>query len=295
MTKVQLSMLLELIHRMAPACPTIRISGEKGLGKMSLAHHLYRMHPDKHSRFIVLNCAQQWQVQRGNVITHGSNEDPAWLNNFYSGSGHAVYFLADVEYIPLDLQHRLAEIITSADSPCPRPWLIASSIEPLEHHVAEGRCSADLLAAMDMVHVSVAPLRAKPEVISRLLEDFLSQHRTLHDSSPVGMPDARTMDYFIRHRWPGNIRQLRMVTNRALATGQWPLKINDWPCELEASSNGEIPGLKLAGLMNLAQLSVKKGKALEILLAGSNLNNMGLLDLVFYDEALSQIDGEPSA
>lgn len=274
---------------MAHGCLAIRISGERGSGKKLFAHQLYRIYNGKQSRFIVLNCAQQWPKSESDRATRWAKESRYRMRQLLSGPASAVYYLEAIEHMPLDLQNRLADIITCAET-IPQPlWFLVSSIEPLEYHVTRGRSSSALLAALDTAHISFAPLRAIPEAIPNLMAALLKSSHLSGNLHPLDLPDAQTMNSIMRYPWPGNLHQLHLLIKHALATGHWPMKINDCQSRQKDTAVKEMAGLKLADLMPLAELSIQKNKALKILLSNANPSDTGLLDLALYDEALSQI------
>ena len=274
---------------MAHGCLAIRISGESGSGKKLFAHQLYRNYNGKQCRFIVLNCAQQWPKSESDRATRWAKESRYRMRQLLSGPAPAVYYLEAIEYMPFDLQSRLADIITCAET-MPQPlWFLVSSIEPLEYHVTRGRSSSALLAALDTAHISVAPLRAKPEAIPNLLAALLKNAHLVSDLPPLDLPDTQAMNSIMRYSWPGNLYQLHLLIKYALATGHWPMKINDWQPWQKDTAAKEMAGLELTDLMPLAELSIQKNKVLKMLLSNANPGDTGLLDLALYDEALSQI------
>jgi DNA-binding NtrC family response regulator len=123
--------------------------------------------------------------------------------------------------LPLDLQPKLLRVLQrwevtpvgSTETHAIDVQVIAATNRDLEANVASGMFREDLLYRLNTIHLNVPPLRSRAEDIPRFVEHF-SAHFAREYGRPQWQPDPLTLDRFMRHSWPGNVRQLAQTVQR---------------------------------------------------------------------------------
>ncbi|MDQ3297687.1 MAG: sigma 54-interacting transcriptional regulator [Myxococcota bacterium] len=224
--------LHQLIDRVATANITVLITGETGTGKEVIAEAVHGRSPRSRNPFVKLNCAsvpeqlleaELFGYERG-AFTGATSSKVGLLEHANGGS----MLLDEMGEMPLDMQAKLLRVIEEKKirrvgglEPVPVDVrIIASTNRDLERMVASGKFREDLYWRLCAVVLTVPPLRDRIEEILPLAERFLTliSRDSGRTPSPLS-PEAR--DVLRAYGWPGNIRQLRNVMERAslLASG----------------------------------------------------------------------------
>ena len=220
--------LLEQIRRVGPQDTTLLFMGETGTGKTHLARLTHELSPRRDEPFLVIDCgALAPTLVESEMFGHvrgaftGAERDRA--GKFAAAAGGTL-LLDEINALPLPLQgkllravdERVFEPVGSNKLHPLRARLIVASSRPLDHEVREGRFRADLYYRLNVVGFYLAPLRERRRAIAPLAARFLVQSAS-RNSRPVCQiaPDAlRALE---QYDWPGNIRELRNVVERAVA------------------------------------------------------------------------------
>ena len=222
-----LQKVVRTIEMVAGARTPVLIEGESGVGKELLAQHVHRLSPRAAKAFVDLNCAavpssllesELFGYERG-AFTGAGNEKPGLVEVADGGT----LFLDEVgEMIP-EIQSKFLRVLDSgtfyrvgatrkrrADF-----RLVCATNRDLKEEVAEGRFRKDLFFRVNGVKVVIPPLRERPEDIEPLAHYLLAKlSRTL--KKRVDGFSAEVLRRFKDYAWPGNIRQLSNVIERAL-------------------------------------------------------------------------------
>ncbi|MFQ5418442.1 MAG: sigma-54 interaction domain-containing protein, partial [Myxococcota bacterium] len=236
--------LLEVMERAAPFKSSILLYGERGTGKEVLARAIHAQSPRRHLPFVAVNCcAIPKAVLRSELFGHHGDTDPnadPTRRGLFAEANEGTLFLDGIGELPIPIQAEILRVLQDEEirpvgGSKPRPIdirLIAATSRDLAPEVAAGRFREDLLHRLNLVRLDVPPLRERPRDIPLLFDHFL-----VHYSEVLGKPTHGIADdalaQLVRYRWPGNIRELANVVERAviLSTGD-RIAIRDLPDDL---------------------------------------------------------------
>lgn len=220
--------MMQQIRRIAAQDTTILLDGETGTGKTRLASHIHQNSPNAARPFLAINCGALTanlieSEMFGHVKGAFTGADADRVGKF-AEVGKGTLFLDEVDSLPLALQakllraveERVFEPVGSNKSQPMQARLIVASSRPLEQEVAAGRFRVDLYYRLNVVAFAIPPLRERQEVIPHLVRAFLDEVSARAGRPGLGItPEAlRALE---AHGWPGNIRELRNVIERAVA------------------------------------------------------------------------------
>jgi DNA-binding NtrC family response regulator len=223
----------ELIQRIAPMPSTVLIEGESGTGKEVAARALHRLSPRSGRPFVPVNCAAiPSSLLETELFGHvkGAFTDARSDRNglFYYAQGGTL-FLDEVAELPLAMQTKLLRVLeervirpVGSEREVPVDVrIIAASNRNLAPEVAAGRFRQDLFYRLDVVNITLPPLRDRPEDVPVLARHFIDQLAPQLGVAPLPVtPDlARRL---MAYSWPGNARELRNLVERALILGYFP-------------------------------------------------------------------------
>ena len=273
------AMLWELIGRMANTCLTFRISGEMGVGKEAIARLIHRHYPAKQSTFTKIDCA--------NLIRSENEDVTSNLKSVWDAPQNRVIYFESIEHLPSEMQGRLYQLLCS-DYSATSPWVFAASAEPFDFF-KNHPLSQDLMKALDTVHIAVPPLRKHVDKIPQILSWYANLASKENQAAVPAMPDENEMERLINYPWPGNLRQLQTVARKAFEISDWNKAIAMLDVLSQENAKQEVDEIAAIYLMSLAKLSIQREKILECLMMASKTEDMGLLDLAIYNEAVAQI------
>jgi formate hydrogenlyase transcriptional activator len=226
--------VLEQIETVAPTDSTVLIYGETGSGKELIARAVHNLSSRKSAAFVKLNCAAiPTGLLESEMFGH---EKGAFTGAIAQRIGrfelanHGTMFLDEIGEIPLELQPKLLRVLQereferlgSARTMRTNARLIAATNRDLEVLVKEQKFRSDLYYRLNVFPVRVPALRERPEDIPLLVRHFVQQF-----SRPLGKTidaiPAETMGALTRYPWPGNIRELQNVIERAVILTSGPV------------------------------------------------------------------------
>jgi len=225
--------LLREVERVAPTHATVLIQGETGTGKELVARAIHERSGRRGRPLVKVNCAAiAAGLVESELFGHVKGAFTGALapreGRFKLADGGTL-FLDEVGELPPDTQVKLLRVlqeqefepIGSSQSVRVDVRVIAATNRDLGRAVEEGRFRADLFYRLNVIPLRVPPLRERPDDVPLLVAFFL-QRLAKKLGKPVTRVSGGSMDRLARYSWPGNIRELQNVVERAaiLATGE---------------------------------------------------------------------------
>jgi two-component system response regulator PilR (NtrC family) len=219
--------VFELVRKVAPARTSVLVSGESGTGKELVARALHNMSPRQRAPFIAVNCgAIPDSLLESELFGHvrgsftGAHADKDGL---FAAADGGTLFLDEIGEVSTAMQVRLLRVLQerrvkkvgSTQENEVDVRVVAASNRDLEAEVARGAFRQDLYYRLNVIEVTLPPLRARRDDIPLLAEHFLRKHtaaigRTISSFSPEAIAVLCDYDY------PGNVRELENIVERAI-------------------------------------------------------------------------------
>ena len=246
--------VLETIKQVAPSSANVLIEGESGTGKELAAHAIHNLSRRNKAKFVVVHCAAlSPQLLESELFGHekgaftGAHERR--IGRFEQASGGTL-FLDEVSEIDLSTQVKLLRVMSEGrafervggnQTLRADVRLIAATNKNLEQLVREGKFRDDLFFRLNVVRITMPPLRKRKEDIPILVRGFL-RHFCKENNKPLLdlAPDA--MDALLTYDWPGNVRELRTAIEHGvvMATGQ-KIALRDLPMAVRQAATAKLP------------------------------------------------------
>jgi NtrC-family two-component system response regulator AlgB len=226
--------VLDVVRRAAPSEAPVLLRGESGTGKGVLARTLHAQSPRAGGPFVVVNCptlseellaSELFGHARG-AFTGAVRDQPGRVEAAAGGT----LFLDEISEVTPALQAKLLrflqekrfERVGETRTRQADVRIVAATNRDLDAEVRAGRFREDLLYRLDVIEVTVPPLRDRPEDLLRLARNFLGFFaRSAGRRRPVPTPEAEAA--LLAYGWPGNVRELRNAMERAVIL--WPADV----------------------------------------------------------------------
>jgi formate hydrogenlyase transcriptional activator len=219
--------VLKQVETVAPTDSTVLIYGETGTGKELIARAVHDLSTHKANAFVKLNCAAiPTGLLESELFGH---EKGAFTGAIAQRVGRfelahrGTIFLDEIGEIPLELQPKLLRVLQeheferlgSSRTIRAEARLIAATNRDLDAMVAEGTFRSDLYYRLNVFPIRIPPLRERTEDIPLLVRHFAQQFSRRNNRSIEAIP-SETMEALVKYDWPGNIRELQNVIERAV-------------------------------------------------------------------------------
>jgi len=224
----------ERLKRIAPTPATVLLTGESGTGKEVAARALHRMSNRAAGSFVPVNCAAiAAELIESELFGHvkgaftGAQQSREGL--FYYARGGTL-FLDEIGELPAAAQAKLLRVLeerrirpVGSEQEIPVDVrVIAATNRDLKAEVAAQRFRQDLYYRLQVVEVTLPPLRERPEDLPLLIDHFMGQLAPYLDVPRLEL-DGRTLARLAAYDWPGNVRELRNFVERSLILGWFDL------------------------------------------------------------------------
>jgi two-component system, NtrC family, response regulator AtoC len=229
-TSEQMNEVRDLIGRVADTDVTVLIRGESGTGKELVARALHRSSPRRDRTFVKVNCAalpsellesELFGFERG-AFTGAIQQKPGKFEFASQGT----MFLDEISEMHTSLQAKLLQVLQEGEfsrlggreDVRVDVRIVAATNRDLEAAVSNGTFREDLFFRLNVVCITLPPLRQRRDEIPLLTELFLRQYAEHYNRPHITLSEA-TMSLFQQHHWPGNVRELENLIKRAVVLG----------------------------------------------------------------------------
>lgn len=220
-----LDLAIDTARQVAPTDLTVLITGESGTGKESFPKIIHQLSSRKHGPYIAVNCgaipegtidSELFGHEKGSFT--GAHE--ARKGYFEVVSGGTI-FLDEVAELPLLTQVRLLRVLETGEfikvgsSKVQKTdvRVVAATNVDIPEAIASGKFREDLYYRLNTVPIHIPPLRLRKDDIFLLFRKFASDFAEKYKMPPINL-DADAQELLTDYRWPGNVRQLKNVTEQ---------------------------------------------------------------------------------
>lgn len=219
--------VLKQVSQVGPSRATALLRGESGTGKELMAEAIHKSSPRRDRAFIKLNCAAlPSELVEGELFGWRKGAfTGAWQHHkgLFEQADKGTLFLDEIGDLPPSAQAKVLRAIQdqeihslgSEQSIPVDVRLICATHRPLEHLVDQGVFRADLYYRINVFPLFIPPLRDRKEDILPLADHFLELFSKEYDR-PVRRISTPAIDLLLQYHWPGNIRELKNVLERAV-------------------------------------------------------------------------------
>ncbi len=226
----QMREVRQLIERVADTDATVLIAGESGTGKGLVARDIHAASPRSERPFVKVNCAalpsellesELFGFERG-AFTGAVQHRPGKFEFAHQGT----MFLDEISELTLGLQSKLLQVLQDGEfsrlggreDVHVDVRVVAATNQDLERAVNERTFREDLFFRLNVVCITLPPLRQRRDEIPLLTEVFLQQYAA-HYNKPRLAVSADTLEIFTSYDWPGNVRELENLVKRMVILG----------------------------------------------------------------------------
>jgi two-component system response regulator HydG/two-component system nitrogen regulation response regulator NtrX len=271
--------IFQLIKKVAFTSTNILITGESGTGKELIARSIHRQGNRRNGPFVAINCAAiPSELMESEMFGHEkgafTGAHTRTIGKFEYANGGAL-FLDEISVLRSDLQAKLLRVLQEreierigSNKPIKVDIRVISATNTnLEDAVMRGKFRQDLYFRLNVIPISIPPLRERKEDIPLLAKHFLNKFNTAFNKKIPGFTE-KALDAFTKYHWPGNIRELENLIERivVLSSGNEMMDLKDIPLEILMDSGQDIQELepRKVGLIKIRE-AIEKRIILNIL------------------------------
>ncbi len=243
--------VMNSIERLAGSAASVIICGESGTGKELAARTIHELSPRRSGPYVGVNCAaipetlmesELFGYERGAFTGADRRKEGC-----FELANHGTLLLDEITEMKIELQAKLLRVIeeqrlrrVGGTQEIPLDVrVLAASNRDIERAVKEGKLREDLYYRLGVFAIQMPPLRERTEDIPLLIDSFLNFFAE-REHKPTPTMDDECRELLKAHPWPGNVRQLRNVIERALIVCQGTaITTADLPPEFRAHNQNE--------------------------------------------------------
>ena len=279
---------LDTIRQVAPSSANVLIDGESGTGKELAAHAIHNLSRRSKAKFVTVHCAalsptllesELFGHERGAFT--GAHERR--IGRFEQANGGTI-FLDEIAEIDQSTQVKLLRVI-SEERAFERVGgnqllkadvrLIAASNKDLAQLVREGKFRDDLYFRLNVVHLTMPPLRERKEDIPLLVRVFLRHFCKVNEKPRLELT-TDAMNTLLNYNWPGNVRELRTAIEHGVVMANGPkITLRELPMNIRQAATavpGAFPALREGGRASPLDLHETERKLILQALASTGGN-----------------------
>jgi DNA-binding NtrC family response regulator len=225
--------VIEMISRVAPSDANVLITGENGTGKGLVAQALHALSSRGSHSMITVNMGglseTLFESELFGHVKGAFTDAKTDRAGRFELADESTLFMDEIANIPLNQQSKLLRVIEtgefervgSSKTLHANVRIISATNSSLNDEVAAGRFRQDLLFRLNTIEIPLPPLRDRREDIMPLANSFLRQHAQRYRKELTGFDEA-ARDRLMQHQFPGNVRELDHVIERAVLMAQGP-------------------------------------------------------------------------
>jgi DNA-binding NtrC family response regulator len=246
--------VLDTIKQVAPSSASVLIEGESGTGKELAAHAIHNLSRRNKAKFVTVHCAalsptllesELFGHERGAFT--GATERR--IGRFEQANGGTIFLdeigeinpMTQVKLLRVMSEEHAFERVGGNQTLHADVRVIAATNKNLEQLVREGKFRDDLFFRLNVVRITMPPLRERKDDIPLLVRNFLRHFSKVNEKEVVDLaPDA--MDALLTYDWPGNVRELRTAIEHGvvMASGD-RITLRDLPSAVRAVAGKNLP------------------------------------------------------
>jgi DNA-binding NtrC family response regulator len=283
--------VIEMIQRVAPSDANVLITGENGTGKSLIAQALHALSPRASHSMITVNMGglseTLFESELFGHVKGAFTDAKSDRAGRFELADESSLFMDEIANIPLNQQAKLLRVIEtgefervgSSKTLHANVRIISATNANLADEVNAGKFRQDLLFRLNTIEIKLPPLRDRREDIMPLAKKFLQDHAQRYRKELAGF-DETARDRLMQHSYPGNVRELDHVIERAVLMARGTqLKANDLGL---TSAGGESKSLEDMSLEEVEAFLIKKALARNNGNARKAAESLGLSRSAFY-------------
>ena len=247
-----------LVREVAATATTVLLQGESGTGKELVARSIHLYSPRRQGAFVAVNCAAiPENLLESELFGHErgafSGATQTRRGKFELAQGGTL-FLDEIGELPLALQAKLLRVLQErcfervggSREILSDARVVAATNRDLADEVREKRFREDLFYRLNVFPVELPPLRRRLDILPELVDYFIRRFARLTGKEVSGI-DVEALEYLHRYDWPGNIRELQNVMERAVILGRGVLgraQLPDFSAREEKRGASDAPRLE---------------------------------------------------
>jgi two-component system NtrC family response regulator len=272
----ELENVLNTAGRVAASTASVLVRGESGTGKELIARAIHQASPRKDKAFVVVNCAAITEsLFESELFGHEkgafTGAERQRIGKFEQADGGTL-FIDEVGDIPLAIQVKLLralqfgqiERVGGSETLDLDVRIVAATNRDLEEMMRGSEFREDLYYRLNVVTITIPPLRERRSDIAPLVQEFVRKYAEMNGKTIDGI-SAEVMDALMWHAFPGNVRELENIIQRAvvMSRGQ-TITTRDLPPDIGAASEREAPAPE--SLFTLGNLNEKLEQLEKVLI-----------------------------
>jgi DNA-binding NtrC family response regulator len=256
-----------MISRVAPSDANILITGENGTGKSLVARTIHALSPRASRTMITVNMGglseTLFESELFGHVKGAFTDAKTDRAGRFELADESTLFMDEIANIPVAQQAKLLRVIETGDferlgsskTLHANVRIISATNANVENEVAAGRFRQDLLFRLNTIQIMLPPLRDRRDDIMPLANSFLGQHAERYRKQIAGF-DEMAREALLQHRFPGNVRELDHIVERAVLMSQDPqIRVSDLGL---ANGGGEPRDLEEMSLEEVEAFLIKK-------------------------------------
>src|SRR5213592_1387350 len=277
--------VLDTIRQVAPSSANVLIEGESGTGKELAAHATHNLSRRNKAKFVAVHCAAlSPQLLESELFGHekgaftGAHERR--IGRFEQANGGTI-FLDEIGEIDSSTQVKLLRVMSEqrafervggTQTLRADVRVIAATNKNLEQLVREGKFRDDLYFRLNVVRITMPPLRARKEDIPLLVRSFL-RHFSKANEKPLLDITTDAMNAFLAYDWRGNVRELRTAIEHGVVMASGPkVTVRDLPRAIRDSVGDAAGAIAVAQKVNPLDLAETEKRLITQALASTGGN-----------------------